>query len=84
MDCGVGGVVTRVRVFKRRAAYSKMADEISLLLLEETKAQALDVSAEMKMFDIVLDAPMPEDVRMCRLQGAVAAFAKLVSEEILV
>lgn len=67
-----------------RAAYSKMADEISLLLLEETKAQALDVSAEMKMFDIVLDAPMPEDVRMCRLQGAVAAFAKLVSEEILV
>jgi len=59
-----------------------MADEISSLLLEETKTQSLDINTEMKMFDIVLDAPMPEDVRLCRLQGALTAFTKLISDEI--
>jgi hypothetical protein len=63
-------------------AYAKMADEIASLLLAEIKAQSLETDTEMKMFDIVLDAPLPEDVRMCRLQGAVAAFTKLIGAEI--
>lgn len=37
MDCGVGGVVIRVRVFECRVVYLKMVDEILLLLLEEIK-----------------------------------------------
>lgn len=59
-----------------------MADEISSLVLAETKIQSLETNTEMKMFDIVLDAPLPEDVRVCRLQGAVAAFTKLIAAEI--
>ena len=59
-------------------AYSKMADEISSLLLAETKTRALETNAEMKMFDVVLEAPLPEDVRIFRVQGAVAAFTKMI------
>lgn len=59
-----------------------MADEISSLLLGESKTQSVDKSTEMKMFNIVLDAPVPEDVRMCRLQGALSAFTNLISDEI--
>lgn len=65
-----------------RVAYAKMADEISSLLLAESRTGSLETNTEMKMFDIVLDAPLPEDVRMCRLQGAVEAFTKLIGAEI--
>jgi nuclear pore complex protein Nup98-Nup96 len=65
-----------------RVAYARMADEISSLLLGESKTQSVDKNTEMKMFDVVLDAPVPEDVRMCRLQGALSAFTNLLSDEI--
>lgn len=61
-----------------------MADEITTLLVAETRSQTLDVQTEMKMFDAVLDAPMPEDARMCRVQGAVTAFTSWLLEEVSV
>lgn len=59
-----------------------MADEISALLLAEAKSQSVDIGVKMRMFDTVLDAPMPEDARMCRVQGATAAFTKWITKEV--
>jgi nuclear pore complex protein Nup98-Nup96 len=63
-------------------AYSKMADEIAALLLAEAKSQSVDIGVQMRMFDTVLDAPMPEDARMCRVQGATTAFTKWITKEV--
>ncbi|BBN00670.1 nuclear pore complex protein Nup98-Nup96 [Marchantia polymorpha subsp. ruderalis] len=63
-----------------RLAYSQMADDLAILLLAESKVRALDNSEELKSYDAVLDAPLPEHVKACRLQGAVSAFTSWLSE----
>ncbi|CAK9866010.1 unnamed protein product [Sphagnum jensenii] len=67
-----------------RVAYAKMADEISVLLIAETKTAPLAINAEMEMYDTVLDAPLPEDARMCHLQGAVSTFTSWLLEEVTI
>ncbi|CAM6098075.1 unnamed protein product [Calypogeia fissa] len=66
-----------------RIAYSQMADELASLLLVETHAKALDASEELKGFDAVLDAPVPEHIHACRIQGAVSAFTSWLSETVV-
>jgi nuclear pore complex protein Nup98-Nup96 len=67
-----------------RVAYAKMADEISVLLIAETKTAPLAINTEMEMYDTVLDAPLPEDARMCHLQGAVSTFTSWLLEEVTI
>lgn len=57
-----------------------MADDLAILLLAESKVRALDNSEELKSYDAVLDASLPEHVKACRLQGAVSAFTSWLSE----
>lgn len=60
---------------KNRVVYSRMAHELATLLLTESKAEMLhDEAAELKVHNIVMDAPVPEDIQFCRLQGAASAF----------
>eukprot|EP00250_Pteridium_aquilinum_P020942 c24994_g1_i1 orf=497-3847(+) len=60
---------------KNRVVYSRMAHELATLLLAESKAKMFhDEAAELRLHNIVLDAPLPEDERLCRLQGAASAF----------
>lgn len=66
-----------------RVAYSQMADELASLLLVETHAKALNTAEELKGFDAVLDAPVPEHIRACRIQGAVASFTSWLAETVV-
>ncbi|KAI5066066.1 hypothetical protein GOP47_0018690 [Adiantum capillus-veneris] len=60
---------------KNRMVYSRMAHELATLLLAESKAKMVHgESAELKLQNIVMDAPVPDDDRFCRLQGAAASF----------
>lgn len=76
------------RIWKKKAskylrvAYSQMADELASLLLAETHAKALDSSEELQGFDAVLDAPVPEHIQACRIQGAVSAFTSWLTETV--
>lgn len=66
---------------ENRVVYTRMADELVSLLLAESKAKVpYDSSAELKLYNIVMDAPVPEDVHLCRLQGAVSAFTSWLLE----
>ncbi|KAL3697517.1 hypothetical protein R1sor_011593 [Riccia sorocarpa] len=66
-----------------RLAYLQMADELAVLLLSESEIRAVDNSEELRSFDAVFDAPLPEHVKACRLQGAVSAFTSWLSETIV-
>lgn len=60
---------------KNRVVYSRMAHELATLLLAESKAKMFhEAAAELRLHNVVMDAPIPEDDRFCRLQGAASAF----------
>jgi nuclear pore complex protein Nup98-Nup96 len=71
------------KIYMCRVAYSHMADELASLLLKETHVKALDTSEELKGFDAVLDASVPEHIHACRIQGAVSAFTSWLSETVV-
>lgn len=63
-----------------RVTFSKMADEVASLLTSENKKDTHTRSLQMSCFDTITDAPVPEDLRLCRLQDAVSVFTSWLSE----
>lgn len=64
-----------------RVAYSKMAEEISELLLSDPDIREGSTrDAQLSCFDTVLRAPIPEDLRSNHLQDAVSLFTCYLSE----
>ncbi|CAK7336280.1 unnamed protein product [Dovyalis caffra] len=64
-----------------RVAYSKMADEISELLLSDSDIREGSTrDSQLSCFDTVLSAPIPEDHRSNHLQDAVSIFTCYLSE----
>lgn len=62
-----------------RVAYSKMAEEISGLLLSDI-GEGSTYDGQLCCFDTVFRAPIPEDLRSSFLQGAVSVFTCFLSE----
>ncbi|KAI8544227.1 hypothetical protein RHMOL_Rhmol08G0279500 [Rhododendron molle] len=62
-----------------RVAYSKMAEEISNLLLSDS-GEGSTRGVQLSCFDGVFSAPIPEDLRSCHLQDAVSLFTCYLSE----
>ncbi|XP_028803122.1 nuclear pore complex protein NUP96 isoform X2 [Neltuma alba] len=62
-----------------RMVYSKMAEEISDLLLS-TIGEGTTRDDQLNCFDTVFKAPIPEDLRSRRLQDAVSVFTCFLSE----
>lgn len=62
-----------------RVAYSKMAEEICSLLLSDS-GEGSTRETQLGCYDTVAVAPLPEDVRSCHLQDAVALFTCYLSE----
>ncbi|KAJ6794924.1 nuclear pore complex protein NUP96 [Iris pallida] len=62
-----------------RAAYSKMAEELGALL-ESTPGESSTSLVQMNCFETMLSAPIPEDLRSCRLQDALSVFTYLLTE----
>lgn len=62
-----------------RVAYSKMAEEISNLLLSDS-GEGSTREVQLSCFDSVFRAPIPEDLRSCHLQDAVSLFTCYLSE----
>lgn len=63
-----------------RVTFSKMADEVASQLMSENKEDVHTLSLQMSCFDTITDAPIPEDLRLCRLQDAVSVFTSWLSE----
>lgn len=63
-----------------RVAFSKMADEVAVLLMSENRGSTQAQSLQISCFDTIIDAPVPEDLRLCRLQDAVSVFTSWLSE----
>ncbi|GLJ48858.1 hypothetical protein SUGI_1030380 [Cryptomeria japonica] len=63
-----------------RVAFSKMADEVTSLLMSENRGDMQTQSLQISCFDTIIDAPVPEDLRLCRLQDAVSVFTSWLSE----
>ncbi|CAA0816435.1 Nuclear pore complex protein NUP96 [Striga hermonthica] len=61
-----------------RVVYSKMAEEISSLLLSDS-GEGSNGDVQLRCFDTVFNSPMPEDVRSYHLQDAVSLFASCLS-----
>ncbi|KAK8618993.1 hypothetical protein V6N13_132963 [Hibiscus sabdariffa] len=62
-----------------RVAYSKMAEEICNLLLSDTSGSQMHED-QLRCYDTVFSAPVPEDLRSTHLQDAVAVFTCSLSE----
>ncbi|VVA91483.1 unnamed protein product [Arabis nemorensis] len=62
-----------------RVAYSKMADEISDLLLSGMTMES-SRDTQRSCFETILTAPLPEDIRSTHLQDAVSLFSLYLSE----
>ncbi|GMH26971.1 hypothetical protein Nepgr_028814 [Nepenthes gracilis] len=56
-----------------RVAYSKMAEEICALLLSDRGEDSMP-EIQLRCFDTMASAPIPEDLRACDLQDAVSVF----------
>lgn len=68
---------------KNRVVYSRMAHELATLLLSESKSKIVhDESTELKLHNIVMDAPVSVDERFCRLQGAASSFTAWLSQTV--
>ncbi|KAJ7532285.1 hypothetical protein O6H91_14G081000 [Diphasiastrum complanatum] len=63
-----------------RVSFAKMADEISKQLLTLSKSKFLSLSSEMRLYDAVMDAPVPADIQFCRLHGAISTFTSWLTE----
>lgn len=61
-----------------RAAYSKMAEEICCLLQSDDDGASCEV--RLTSYDIMSNAPIPEDLRSCHLQEAISTFTFFLSE----
>lgn len=62
-----------------RVVFSKMAEEISSLLLSDSN-EGSTVDVQLSCFDTAFRAPMPEDLRSYHLQDAVSLFTSYLSE----
>ncbi|GFP82771.1 nuclear pore complex protein nup96 [Phtheirospermum japonicum] len=62
-----------------KAVYSKMAEEISSLLLSDS-GEGSSGEVQLRCFDTVFKSPMPEDLRSRHLQDAVALFTECLTE----
>ncbi|KAA8541971.1 hypothetical protein F0562_023123 [Nyssa sinensis] len=62
-----------------RVAYSKMAEEVSNLLLSDS-GEGSTRGVQLSCFDTIFNAPIPEDQRSCHLQDAVSLFTCYLSE----
>lgn len=62
-----------------RVAYSKMAEEISELLLSDI-SEGSTRDGQLSCFDTVFSAPIPEDLRSNHFQDAVSLFTCYLSE----
>ncbi|XP_024531189.1 nuclear pore complex protein NUP96 [Selaginella moellendorffii] len=61
-----------------RLALTRMADEVAALLVSESKVKRVDASLEMEIQSVAMEAGSPEDVQLCRLQGAVSSFSNWI------
>lgn len=62
-----------------RAVFSKMAEEISSLLLSDSDGGSTGED-QLSCFDTVFRAPIPEDLRSYHLQDAISLFTCHLSE----
>ncbi|KAL3631789.1 hypothetical protein CASFOL_024773 [Castilleja foliolosa] len=62
-----------------RVVYSKMAEEISSLLVSDS-GEGSTGEAQLRCFDTVFKSPMPEDLRSHHLQEAVSLFTECLTE----
>ncbi|KAL6507006.1 hypothetical protein OROHE_022141 [Orobanche hederae] len=62
-----------------RVVYSKMAEEISSLLLSDS-GEGSSGEVQLRCFETVFKSPVPEDLRSYHLQDAVSLFATCLSE----
>jgi hypothetical protein len=59
-----------------------MADDLSRLLLIDTEKSAPTDSLAAAAFATLLNTPVPQDVRSCRIHDAVAHFTQWLAEPI--
>eukprot|EP00252_Welwitschia_mirabilis_P018640 TRINITY_DN4144_c0_g1_i1.p1 TRINITY_DN4144_c0_g1~~TRINITY_DN4144_c0_g1_i1.p1 ORF type:complete len:1049 (-),score=219.23 TRINITY_DN4144_c0_g1_i1:149-3295(-) len=63
-----------------RVAYSRMADDIAMQLLSESKLYISTKFQQRNCLSAIMDAPVPEDLRLFRLQDAVTVFTSWILE----
>ena len=72
-------VVYNLHNFFLRVAYSKMAEEVSNLLLADN-SEGVTCEIQLSCFNTVFSAPIPENLQSNHLHDAVSVFTSYLSE----
>ena len=63
-----------------RVVFTHVADELAGLVIKDATTHALTAAVKLEAHQVVLAAPLPPDMRLCRLQGAVQGFTGWLAE----
>eukprot|EP01018_Ginkgo_biloba_P034003 Gb_10695 [translate_table: standard] len=73
-------IVTLGQMFVLGIYILKNGRGVGKLIMAADKERSYSQSMKMSFYDTILDAPIPEDICLCRLHGAVSVFTSWLSE----